>query len=94
MICSWYEFSKPENTALIPFAINTIETINTEDSKPPRWVLSIFSKIFIKKKSEVLGGKNEFKNFKDSLILTKNSQKGTIENITSMPVYEFLYSMQ
>ena len=33
------------------------------------------------------------KHFKNSIILTKNTQVGSIENIESMPVYQFLYDL-
>lgn len=33
----------------------------------------------------------QLKNFHNGLILTKHAQKGKIENIVSLPVYEFLY---
>ena len=66
--CWWYEFSKPENTALTPLAIKAIDNTKTEDNKPPRWDWSIFSKIFWKKNSEVFGGKKESKNLKNSIL--------------------------
>jgi hypothetical protein len=43
-----------------------MDNTKTDDSKPP-WELSLmFSKIFLKKKSEVCGGKNDSRKAKNS----------------------------
>ena len=54
--------------ALTPLAIKIIDRTKTEDNNPPLGDLSIFSKIFWKKKSEVFGGKNESKKTKNSIL--------------------------
>lgn len=65
--CSWYECSNPENIALTPLAINKMDNTKTDDNNPPLELLPLmFSKIFLKKKSEVWGGKNDSRNSKNS----------------------------